>query len=57
MCMQEDTGNTCCKVVRVVLGKYEKMSWEKLDGRGEKKRWDTGTSTAPWLVSVQKAAV
>ena len=57
MCMQEDTDNTCCKAVRVVPGKYEKMSWENLGGRGEEKRWDTGTSTVPWLAGVQKAVV
>lgn len=30
------------------------MSWGKLDGRREEK-WDTGTSTVPWLVGGQKA--
>lgn len=53
MCMH-GTGNTCS---RVVPGKYEKVSWEKLGGRGEEKRWDTGTSPVPWLVGVQKAVV
>lgn len=38
---------------RVVPGKHKKMGWGKLGGRW-KKGWDTGTSTVPWFVGVQK---
>lgn len=53
MCMQQGTGNRCCKAERVVPGKHKKMGWGKLGGRW-KKGWDTGTSTVPWFVGVQK---
>jgi len=49
ICICRRTGSTCCKAVRVVLGKYENMSLEKPGGREKEKRWDTGTCTDPWL--------